>query len=379
MKTNRGLMMLSAHRHTFFRQLLQRSRSCRGMTLVELMVVTAIFGVVIGAIYSLMLPVQKSTFVQTQVVDMQDNLRLALDQITQDVRHAGLMVDGDAIDNIPDDHCGGPVAVPAREFTLRLRTPPQSLGARIVNYAYSAPIDFDSSPRAADILEPAGSTFRFDPPLLTARFGNGTMVKIVDAVEKRVIRSDVPVLINDVAGNDGNVNDANRYNDNTITFNMLPAELEAITPDEKVLYVMPMEVGIPPTRTITYVFDPNDNSMPGGARPTLRRYEDWPPDDDDPATPFPSIHPIPPNTPNRLLLGGSPPVAGDNYRKTFDAQFRYCADTHQVTIDITGRTEAYERKLRSDVPEDETTVRSAGAKPRQLRTTVALRNAIHTY
>lgn len=377
-------MMLATHRDKYFRSLSQRFRSCRGMTLVELMVVTAIFGVVIGAIYSLILPVQKSTFTQTNVVDMQDSMRLALDQITQDVRHAGLMVEGDPVDNNT-----------VTAFTIRLRTPPQALGGRIVNYAYTPPVDYTNNLRSADILEPVGSTFRFDPPAMTARFADRALVKIVDAVEKRVIHSDVTVRITDVAGNDGNVNDPTRFNENTITFELSPEELEALAPDKKVLYVMPVEWAAPDVRTVTYIFNPNDNTLPGGARPTLRRFEGWP----QPIAGTNDVNPIVTPPPNcgglsvevpdpsggtvrcsqRLLLGGDPPVAGDNFRKTFDAQFAYDKDTLQFTIDITGRTEAYDRNLRQDVAEDETRIRSAGAKPRRLLSSVSLRNAIHTY
>lgn len=333
----------------FVRRLSRRSRSCRGMTLVELMVVTAIFGVVIGAIYSLMLPVQKSTFTQTRVVDMQDDLRLALDRMTLDVRHAGMLVNGDPIANLNANP-------PRMEFTIRLSAPQQSLGARIV-----------------ELDPPVPGNFRLDPPNMLERFSNNQSVKIVDAVSRDVVFPTDPagvvnILITDVGGND-NTNNPARFDDNTITFsNLTAAELEAL--ESGVLYLAGRTPGAPFVNTITYIFDPNDNTMVGGARPTLRRFEDWPPDGAPIPDPLPN--PLPANW---LMLGGDQPIGGA--RKTFapppdgTPMFNYDPDTQQVTIDISGTTEAYDPNRPND--------NLANVKPRRLQTSVALRNAIPTY
>lgn len=63
-----------------------------GFTLVEILVVMAIFGVVIGAVYSLYLTHQKTAYVQDDLVDLQQNLRIAMDSITRDIRMAGMLV-----------------------------------------------------------------------------------------------------------------------------------------------------------------------------------------------------------------------------------------------------------------------------------------------
>lgn len=63
-----------------------------GFTLVELLVVMTIFGVVIGAVYSLYLTHQKTAYVQDDLVDLQQNLRIAMDSITRDIRMAGMLV-----------------------------------------------------------------------------------------------------------------------------------------------------------------------------------------------------------------------------------------------------------------------------------------------
>jgi prepilin-type N-terminal cleavage/methylation domain-containing protein len=63
-----------------------------GMTLVELIVVMAILSVVMLAVMSLYIPTQQSAVAQSQVSDVQSNLRLALNRMTQDLLIAGFLV-----------------------------------------------------------------------------------------------------------------------------------------------------------------------------------------------------------------------------------------------------------------------------------------------
>lgn len=67
-------------------------RGVSGFTLVEILFVIAIFGIVIGAVYSLYLTNQKTAYVQEDLVDLQQNLRIAMDSITRDTRMAGTLV-----------------------------------------------------------------------------------------------------------------------------------------------------------------------------------------------------------------------------------------------------------------------------------------------
>lgn len=62
------------------------------MTLVELMVVVLIMGIVATAVYSVSLTTQKNTVKELDAVDLQDNLRLAMDTISKDIRKAGFMI-----------------------------------------------------------------------------------------------------------------------------------------------------------------------------------------------------------------------------------------------------------------------------------------------
>jgi prepilin-type N-terminal cleavage/methylation domain-containing protein len=63
-----------------------------GFTLVELIVVTGILGLVIGAIYSLYLTHMRTAYTQDEVVEVQQNLRIAMDSITRDLKMAGALV-----------------------------------------------------------------------------------------------------------------------------------------------------------------------------------------------------------------------------------------------------------------------------------------------
>ncbi len=69
----------------------------KGMTLVELLIAGTVMGVVAMAISTLYISTQRTSTSQIELVDVQANLRLALDQITDDIRMAGFLVDADPI------------------------------------------------------------------------------------------------------------------------------------------------------------------------------------------------------------------------------------------------------------------------------------------
>jgi prepilin-type N-terminal cleavage/methylation domain-containing protein len=60
-----------------------------GMTLIELLVAMVICAILIGAIYRIFISQQKIYAVQQNVVDMQQNARLAIIQMTREIRMAG--------------------------------------------------------------------------------------------------------------------------------------------------------------------------------------------------------------------------------------------------------------------------------------------------
>ena len=61
----------------------------RGLTLIELLVVLVISSVLIAGIYRTFIGQQHTYTVQEQVVDMQQNVRMAINQMVRDIRMAG--------------------------------------------------------------------------------------------------------------------------------------------------------------------------------------------------------------------------------------------------------------------------------------------------
>lgn len=69
-----------------------KDRNTSGFTLVEILVVITIFGIFMGAVYSLYIAHMKTAFNREEVVDVQQNVRIAMDQLTRDIRMAGFLV-----------------------------------------------------------------------------------------------------------------------------------------------------------------------------------------------------------------------------------------------------------------------------------------------
>jgi prepilin-type N-terminal cleavage/methylation domain-containing protein len=90
----------------------KRLNDNRGFTLPEILIAAAVMLIIMGGVMSLYLGSQRSAKVETDFADVQDNLRLALDQLTKDVRMAGFLV------------VGAPIAdTSATAFTVRTTSP----------------------------------------------------------------------------------------------------------------------------------------------------------------------------------------------------------------------------------------------------------------
>lgn len=66
-------------------------RDHRGFSLPEVLIAATIMLVIMGAVMSLFLGSQRTARVETDFGDVQDNLRLAMDQLSKDVRMAGFL------------------------------------------------------------------------------------------------------------------------------------------------------------------------------------------------------------------------------------------------------------------------------------------------
>ena len=69
--------------------MIRELKKSSGFTLVELMIVLAISGIIIGAIFSVYRTQQRTYLAQDQVAEMQQNLRAALSIMARDFRSAG--------------------------------------------------------------------------------------------------------------------------------------------------------------------------------------------------------------------------------------------------------------------------------------------------
>ncbi len=63
-----------------------------GVTLIELLVVMGIFCTVTGAIYSVYSAHHRNAYIQDEVIEVHQNLRVGIESITRDIRMAGILV-----------------------------------------------------------------------------------------------------------------------------------------------------------------------------------------------------------------------------------------------------------------------------------------------
>lgn len=100
-----------------------------GFGLIELLVVLAIMGLVVASIQGLYFAHQRSATTETEAMDVQQNLRIAMDQITRDISMAGFMVNGaNPVSAFADGASGAP-------DTMTLNTGSQAMVAATVNTA----------------------------------------------------------------------------------------------------------------------------------------------------------------------------------------------------------------------------------------------------
>lgn len=73
---------------------LRNLKDDKGFSLVELIIVCGMVGLVMAAIFTLYQAHQRTAYTQEEVVEVQQNLRIAMDSISRDLKMAGFMVPG---------------------------------------------------------------------------------------------------------------------------------------------------------------------------------------------------------------------------------------------------------------------------------------------
>jgi type II secretory pathway pseudopilin PulG len=135
------------------------------MSLVELLLVIAILGVVMMAVMSLYIPTHQSTVVQSRVADVQGNLRLAMDRITQDLLMAGFLVSGEPIVFDPAEPGDD------QDFTIRTRLAGSGFGRR--------------HPTAGPTVVGGGLRITLSQPEMAANFSTNSRVRLFNPVAMR--------------------------------------------------------------------------------------------------------------------------------------------------------------------------------------------------
>ena len=76
-----------------------RLRTCKGLTLIELLVAMALSGILTAALYRTFIGQHKTYTVQEQVVDMRQNARVAISRMMREIRMAGFGNVGDVLES----------------------------------------------------------------------------------------------------------------------------------------------------------------------------------------------------------------------------------------------------------------------------------------
>jgi len=85
-----------------------------GFTLIELLIVMGMLGVVMTAVYSLYAVQSRTAIAQDELVEVQQNLRIAMDEISRDIKMSGFL--------LPVDPACSTVAVPQPLTPVRLNS-----------------------------------------------------------------------------------------------------------------------------------------------------------------------------------------------------------------------------------------------------------------
>ena len=168
----------------------------RGFSLVELMVAAALMGLVAMAIFSLYQTSQRSASTEAQVVDVQQNVRVALQQMARDVRMAGFLLSSTPpLSLAPSDLSQGPFTVQsaaldgrADRVTAQATSDPTGM-AFTVTVAQDPVNLFGGKYRNVQIIRPSSNyqQLKFPAPNLTVAqlgppfqlFGSGAAINIM--------------------------------------------------------------------------------------------------------------------------------------------------------------------------------------------------------
>ena len=111
-------------------------RNNRGFSLVELITAATVMLIVFGAAASLYIGGQRTAVVETDFSDVQGNLRLALDQLSKDVRMAGFLTVETPVVEVSQTEFTISTTAPSQRYA-RITTPDSSMNTTKTFTVYS--------------------------------------------------------------------------------------------------------------------------------------------------------------------------------------------------------------------------------------------------
>jgi len=156
---------------------MKKARGAReqGFSLVELLMVTAMLGLVMAAIYSTFLTHQKTAFSQGEVVEVQHNLRAALDYLSRDLKMAGVLLPTGTTS--PIAAAAGSPAFPNYSTNIALNT--ASAEGRLARIEGAPAINTPATTMTLTVEAPA----KADTPNIVDGFAIGDNLRLIRPVD----------------------------------------------------------------------------------------------------------------------------------------------------------------------------------------------------
>jgi len=166
----------------------------RGFSLVELMMVTAMLGLVMAAIYSTFLTHQKTAFSQGEVVEVQHNLRVALDYLSRDLKMAGVLIPTGTTS--PIAAAAGSPAFPTYSSSIALNT--ASAEGRLARIEGAPVINTPATSMTLSVEAPA----KADTPNIVDGFAIGDNLRLIRPVDgSQPLTGTKSLLVTNASGN----------------------------------------------------------------------------------------------------------------------------------------------------------------------------------
>lgn len=141
----------------------QAGQGEHGFSLIELLMVVAMLGIVLGAMYSLYISHQRNAYTSDETVEVQQNLRIAMNSISRDIRIAGFL--------LPPGNT--PISAGTTSTTIYISSGcPSGIITRITP---------SPSPQIGIV---SSNTFTVDNDGSASAFSNGDYVRIIHPVDK---------------------------------------------------------------------------------------------------------------------------------------------------------------------------------------------------